>query len=421
MKRSPTILIIAPYGFNDRMTNFIEFVTGRLLVKEGWRVLALARSEQGEKNRSMVSGIEVHRYPTSRAGIRTAFSLIFSMRPDVVHVHNLRNNRAGIFAAMLAKSLGIPLAFTEYGLLHDHYLVTDREDPFNGSRTYDYVVSTILQLLKRSWHNPGNIRTYVMSYFFHWPLTHADSVVFVSKHNLEVAHEIGIKHYQYLPQLSDMVRFEKKIDLKDSELSSHEVDVRRFLKDTPEGTYALFIGQIKLRKGWDILLHAIPEIPKSVIEKFIIVTSSSPKEQEEYLEVVERLGVKDRILLLGQIFNSELLLDVYRKSTIVVVPSRYEGFGLVPLEAFEMKKPVIASRVEALTDFLEHEKNAFLVTPKDPQDLARGMREVASNPTLQAKLIQGGLDTLTQMRSDEYKNRWLAFYNALLSPTSREK
>ncbi|MEK9184736.1 MAG: glycosyltransferase family 4 protein, partial [Patescibacteria group bacterium] len=173
----------------------------------------------------------------------------------------------------------------------------------------------------------------------------------------------------------------------------------------------LFIGQIKLRKGFDILLKAIPSIPVYVIEKFIIKTSTTGNESDEYSNVVDSLGIRERIVYLDKFFSNDILKKVYEVSTFVVVPSRYEGFGLVPLEAFEMNKPVIASRVNALTDFLTDNENCLLVPSKDPQKLAETIIKIAKDMELQKKLIKGGNDTLNRLKSKEYEQKWLEYYN----------
>src|SRR3989344_1927731 len=121
MSRKPTILLVAPYGFNDRLANYVEFVTGRLLAKNGWRVLALARREREVEKAETVERIEVTRYESVRRGAAQLLRLFLKNQPDVVHVHNLRNNQIGFLAAILARIFRVPLFFSEYGLPHDHY------------------------------------------------------------------------------------------------------------------------------------------------------------------------------------------------------------------------------------------------------------------------------------------------------------
>lgn len=409
--KNKSILIIAPYGFNDRMTNFIEFVTARLLAKHGWNVTAIARSD-GRDEKSEVSGILVHRYAHAYQGIMWVIRILIFNRPTLIHIHNQRNNRVGMVASMIARILAIPLVFTEYGLFHDHYLVSDRDDPFTVTPTYENVIGTLAQLCRTVLKNPKKMPSLWSSYIYHWPLMHAGSVVFVSQHNLAIAKRLGLKNFVLLPQIADTMRWNTTVRDIDS-YSSHELKINSLLASVSDSSSALFIGQMKPRKGWEILIRAISFIPPSVLEKFIIVTSSGKEEKEVYSNLVDSLGVRDRILFLGSIPTNMQLKDAFKKSKVVVVPSFYEGFGLVPLEAFEMRIPVVASRVEALTDFLVDGVNAVLVEAKNPQKLAAGIIRVVGNENLQHILISGGKETLATMCSDDYAQKWLSFYSKL--------
>ncbi len=402
MTNNKRILIVAPYGFNDRMTNYIEFVSGRLLAKNGWSVIAITRAENNKNSINNTCGINVYRYKNILFGIIDLLNILLLFRPKIIHIHNLRNNRLGIITAIFARIFFIHYVFTEYGLLHDHYLTDDREDPLNNTIHTERVICNITQLIKKIIKKPKIFKYYISSYIFHWPITHANSIVFVSKHNILIAKELKLPPSIYLPYIIDNYRW--------TAIDSSGKEILEKIKNLT-GVNVLFIGQMKLRKGWDILLKAIPSIPVDVIEKFIIKTSTTGNESDEYSNVVDSLGIRERIVYLDKFFSNDILKKVYEVSTFVVVPSRYEGFGLVPLEAFEMNKPVIASRVNALTDFLTDNENCLLVPSKDPQKLAETIIKIAKDMELQKKLIKGGNDTLNRLKSKEYEQKWLEYYN----------
>lgn len=407
------ILIIAPYGFNDRMTNFIEFVSARLLARNGWEVTAIAKSDDGRAGVEIIEGITVYRYATPMQGLSRLLHILRTFRPSLVHVHNLRNNRIGIAGAMYARLMGIPLFCTESGLLHDHYLTDERDDPLGNPTHPERVIRTLLQLLVTVMRHPRMFRYFVASYFFHWSLAHADTLVFISRHNLPIAKALQLPPAIYLPQTSDYLRWH----LTEETLSEADAAQERVVREKMaqvRGSYVLFIGQMKLRKGWDVLLRALPSVPRSSLMHAVIVSSSTTQEYEEFSTLVDSLGIRDRVVFLGQVPTNSLLREIYKKSTVLVVPSRYEGFGLAPLEAFEMHKPVVASRVEALTDYLTDGENSRLVPPKDPVALGRALTEVAQDPSLQARLIAGGERTLQILRSEEYARQWLDFYDSKL-------
>jgi len=78
------------------------------------------------------------------------FKIFISKRPTITHVYQQRNNRIGILAAILAKSMSKPLLFTEYGLLHDHYLVDDRDDPLGKPLKPNGLVFNLKQIFTKS-------------------------------------------------------------------------------------------------------------------------------------------------------------------------------------------------------------------------------------------------------------------------------
>lgn len=386
MKKNRTVLVVVPYGFNERMANFPEFTVSRLLAKSGWRVIGLTRREKGEPSVHETQGIRVYRYHSFPEGAWRALSLCVA-RPDVVHVHMLRNNRVGVVAAVLARLFRIPLAFSEAGLLHDHYLTDDRDDPLEKLIHYE-------RAARRPWEG-------LRSYLFHWPLLHADTAIFYSKHNVPIAKELGVQSVRYVPLVIDNARWESNENRTESEKLPHE-------------PFALFVGQMKKRKGWDVLLRAIPLVPVSAMPKFVIV-SSTGKETEEFRQLVEELEIQERVVFLGAVQGSQQLREVFEKSSLVVVPSRYEGFGLVPLEAFEAGKPVVASGVEALTEYLVHKVNAYLVPPKDAPALARGIEAVMRDPQLRAKMAQGARETLADLKGTVRTGQWLDAYRDIVA------
>lgn len=383
----PKILLVLPYGFNDRMMNFVEFVSARLLAREGWSVSGLTRRERNEPHMHDVFGIAVRRYDTVLSGAILALRMLLFERPDIVHIHTLRNNRVGVVAALLAKLLRIPLAFSEAGLLHDHYLVDDRDDPLGKPIRYERVAR--------------RMRDGLRSYLFHYPLTHADAVAFFSMHNIPIARRLGSRNVTYLPQILDDARWENTLAHRDAAPA------------LPRGPYGLFVGQMKRRKGWDILVRAIPHIDRSVLDSFVFVSTSAFS--DDIKQLVQELGVEDRVVYLGSIPSNTGLRTVFERSRVVVVPSRYEGFGLVPLEAFETEKAVVASRVDALTDYLVDGENARLVAPGDPAALARALVDLMSDRETEERLIHGGKKTLAQFRSRESATRWLDWYASLSS------
>jgi len=412
MANKKKILIAAPYSFNERMANYIEFITARLLAKNNWRVIGLVSRDDETKSIDSLYGIKIYRYKNLAQGIFFLLNILLIDRPTVVHIHNQRNNRLGILTAIMAKLTGKTLIFTEYGLLHDHYLVTDRDNPLGKPLKPNGLIFNLRQIfsysfIKKTASPPANIKNYL----FHWALTHADKIVFVSKHNLPIAKELGLKNYIYLPYIFDDARWEIKRAGK--ELSQNNQRALKKIEKNGDSPLGFFIGQLKLRKGWDIYLKTIALVDKAIIPYFVLITSSASRPPDFFSQMVKNLGIEDRLIFFGQVDN-QTLKKIYDLSSIIIAPSRYEGFGLAAIEAFESKKPLIASAVEALTETVIDNYNGLLVPPENPQKLASAICRLAQDRALVKKLIAGGQITLKRLKSDELKNQWLDFYEKLL-------
>jgi len=80
------------------------------------------------------------------------------------------------------------------------------------------------------------------------------------------------------------------------------------------------------------------------------------------------------------------------------------------LEAFEACKPVIASNVIALNEFVQHTINGYLIPPKNPELLASGIREILQNEQLCRRIVEGGLRTLKEFNINKWLPNWVDAY-----------
>jgi glycosyltransferase involved in cell wall biosynthesis len=90
-----------------------------------------------------------------------------------------------------------------------------------------------------------------------------------------------------------------------------------------------------------------------------------------------RLGLDDGVTFTGWVENGRALIPA---CDLIVVPSRWEGFGLVTLEAMGYSLPIVASRTSALPEIIQHDKTGLLVPPEDPSALAGAINSLLSNP-----------------------------------------
>lgn len=141
----------------------------------------------------------------------------------------------------------------------------------------------------------------------------------------------------------------------------------------------IFAGRIEPLKGVDTLLRAMALIQKrhpEVIEKTCVAiiggdpwAETPDAEMARLQELRAELDIIDTVAFLGA-KDQEILPNYYAAAEMVVMPSHYESFGLVALEAMAMGTPVIASEVGGLAFLVRDNENGFHVPSRDPEALA---------------------------------------------------
>ncbi|MGH7157992.1 MAG: glycosyltransferase [Candidatus Saccharimonadales bacterium] len=141
-----------------------------------------------------------------------------------------------------------------------------------------------------------------------------------------------------------------------------------------DGPVILFVGRLELRKGVSTLIQALAEIPEG--ELFIVgggAGKSAQKldaaERARLLEIAEELGIAHRVHFVGAKPQAQVA-QYYAAADVCVVPSYYEPFGIVPIEAMASGTPVVASRTGGLRFTVVEDVTGHLAVPKDHKDLA---------------------------------------------------
>lgn len=121
---------------------------------------------------------------------------------------------------------------------------------------------------------------------------------------------------------------------------------------------------------------------------------------------------KKNVIRLGFVPDSELGV-IFNLATIYCQPSFYEGFGLPVLEAFASGTPVVASRTQTLVEVARDA--ALFVNPKDPKDMAEGIKKVIGSKKLQGELSKKGLARVKEFSWQKTAKETLKVYEKVCS------
>ena len=135
------------------------------------------------------------------------------------------------------------------------------------------------------------------------------------------------------------------------------------------------IGRLVHKKGFDLLLHAVAAIRDDGLDVTLVLAGSGP-ESRSLLRLSRELGLENVVHFLGWQDDVQQCLE---DADVFVLPSRDEPFGIVCLEAMALGVPVIATRTDGPSEFLDDE-TAILVEPEDPSGLAQALQRIAAEP-----------------------------------------
>ena len=141
----------------------------------------------------------------------------------------------------------------------------------------------------------------------------------------------------------------------------------------PEEKIVLYVGRLVYEKGIHVLINAVPKVLEKVNAKFIIVGSGYMKDQ--LLNIVRSMSLEHKVLFLG-FADDETLLRLQKCADVSVVPSLFEPFGIVALEAMAAKSPVIVSDTGGLSEIVKHNVTGFKAYPNNPESLAWGITKI---------------------------------------------
>ena len=131
------------------------------------------------------------------------------------------------------------------------------------------------------------------------------------------------------------------------------------------------IGRLTKQKGFDLLIKALANLPKE-IKWQCSIAGIGP--QADYLKsLITRFDLSDKVQLVG------LQTDVPKFLAgldLLVAPSRWEGLGLVILEAGAAGVPVVASQIDGIVEIISHQNNGYLVEAGSVNQLTKGLTDV---------------------------------------------
>jgi glycosyltransferase involved in cell wall biosynthesis len=144
----------------------------------------------------------------------------------------------------------------------------------------------------------------------------------------------------------------------------------------PEEKIVLFVGRLVYEKGVHVFVNAIPKVLDKVNAKFVVVGNGYMKEQLSGL--VKSMGIAPKVMFTGFV-DDDTLRKLQKCANASVVPSLFEPFGIVALEAMAAKSPVVVSDTGGLGEIVDHDVDGVKVFTNNPDSLAWGIIRVLTD------------------------------------------
>lgn len=220
----------------------------------------------------------------------------------------------------------------------------------------------------------------------------------VEKQILEQSHCVVATSPQELDDLQTLVSRLGKIDVipcgtnVDTFRPISKADARMQLGITPKDKVVLYVGRFDKRKGIETLVRATSELRAQLEQsaeidpqhlKLMVVGGSDPQEADgaercRIEEIVTELDLNANTEFVGMVGHDRLAL-YYTAADVCVIPSHYEPFGLVAIEAMACGTPVVASAVGGLKFTVISEETGLLVPPRDVSKFAHAIGRILTD------------------------------------------
>lgn len=179
----------------------------------------------------------------------------------------------------------------------------------------------------------------------------------------------------------------------------------------PDKTTLIFVGRLDAVKNIDMLLRVVERLGDRHNLQCLIVGQGP---QHQHLEKLsQQLGIADRVRFIGLRGDVERLL---KAADIMIMPSRWEGFGMSALEAMASGVPVVASRTPGLADLIEHEQTGLLVDANNLEGFCQTVEKLIVDKDLARRLSQNAQKYAKDFTIQKMVNSYIRLYEKVIDP-----
>lgn len=215
---------------------------------------------------------------------------------------------------------------------------------------------------------------YFMAFF-------TDMIITVNKEDYSVIQRFHAKKKRYIPGVGVDIKY----------ISTLEVDTTnlRYHYDIPEDAYVILsVGELSVRKNQEVIIEALSLVKRNDIYYLLCGTG----EKEEYLKnLARKKGIEKRVVFAGQVPH-DVVLKLGHAANIGALPSLIEGLGLAGIETMAAGKPIIASGVHGIKDYVINDETGICCSPHDVIAFKNAIERLYSDKQLYEYCCKGAIE-----------------------------
>ena len=337
-----------------------------------------------EKAKRFVEEAKAVLLPVDPISFISSYRILRKIRPAVLHLHGIRSLSLSLILA--AKRLGIPVIYSAYDFWYlcpmgTLYKESERCTGFHGfqcgscirqRRKVGFITSLLLSL-------PLFFRKKLFDYFS----KKIDAFVVLSNTWAEIFHQYGIEKAKIsivpLPLFKD----------GEAEVGESKVEDRSIL----------FVGWVKPHKGLHVLIEAMPEIMREVpeVKLYVIETGVDNDYKSQIMNSVKDYAIEQSVVFLGKRTHKDVQTFI-QKAEVVAVPEQWGiAWPIFLTEAMSWGKPVVASRIGDIPQFIQNGKNGFLEDPGNSLEFAKKIVWILKEKEAAAKMGKQAREDVIRM------------------------
>lgn len=221
--------------------------------------------------------------------------------------------------------------------------------------------------------------------------------------NCDVIVALNEEHRQYLSNRGFKVVF-----------IPNGVGIENYTPNYSDEGYIFFTGRLVKQKGLQYLIKAYSMLNSELQDNFKLVIGGFGPEKKKLIDLASKLGIKNRVIFLPWIPNSDFIKRI-ENCSVYVLPSFYEGLPVALLETMALGKPVVASDIPGIQEVITHGKDGFLFETGNASELKKCLELLLEDAKLRKRIGRNARKTIEiKYTFGKVANRYITLFNEIL-------